>query len=80
MSDLVVGFIRTTVPAIVGAILAWLATIGLEIDAESSTALITGLTALITSAYWLVVRLISKKLPWVESLLGHTKTPNYDNK
>lgn len=78
MSDFLVSQIRTHVPVLVGTLISFLATLGLDLDVKTQAGLIAGLTGVIISLYYLIVRLIEKKFPKVGILLGSTKTPNYD--
>jgi hypothetical protein len=77
LNDTAISLIRTWVPIAVGAVIAWLATAGLELDIETQTALVIGLTGLIQGAYYALVRIIEKRFPQVGWLLGKAKTPNY---
>ena len=81
MNSIVTGWIRTTVPAVVGFGVSWLVAAGI-LDAEASTQTVVqlsaGLTTIITSVYYLIVRLAAERLPWVGSLLGVNKAPSYD--
>lgn len=77
MSDVLVSLIRTYVPIGVGAFIAWLVTLGVEVDATAQAGLVTGLTAVITAAYYTLVRLLEKRFPWLGVLLGSTKQPEY---
>jgi len=79
MSDTLVSLIRTYVPVVVGAFVSWLLTLGIEIDAAAQTGLVTGLTAVVTAAYYTIVRLLEKRWPWFGVLLGTTKQPTYDD-
>lgn len=77
MSDLVVSFIRTYVPIVVGSLISWLATRGLEIDPQTGNGLVVFLTGLLIAAYYGIVRLIERKFPQAGVLLGSTKKPEY---
>lgn len=81
VNSLVTGFLRTFVPSLVGAFVGWLATLGVLIEPTATNALASGIIlfagALLTSAYYLVVRLLAKKFPILEVLLGSKKTPEY---
>jgi len=77
MNDLTISFIRTTVPSLVGAVLAYLATKGIELDATAAANLTGFLTAFLGSAYYLIVRRIEAKHPKAGLLLGKAKTPEY---
>lgn len=77
MNNLVVSFIRTYVPISVGSLLSWLATKGLEIDAETGAGLIVFLTGVLIAAYYGVVRLLERQWPQLGMLLGSAKTVKY---
>lgn len=77
MTNLVTSVIRTWTPIIVGAIVTFLASRGLELDAEFSTNLLLVLQALFTGVYYLIVRLLEKKWPQLGVLLGVATKPKY---
>ena len=77
LNDTFIGLIRTWVPIGVGAVIAWLATNGLELDAETKTATVVAATGAIQALYYTVVRLLEAKFPQVGWLLGSAKTPSY---
>lgn len=77
MNDLVTSIIRTIVPSVVGAVLAFLAARGIELDAQAAANLTGFLTALLGSLYYVVVRLIERKHPKAGVLLGKAKQPEY---
>lgn len=79
LTDYVVSTLRTAVPAGIGAVLAWLASVGLGTGAEANTGAITFFTALAIALYYGIVRLIEPKLPgWLRVvLLGANKAPVY---
>lgn len=80
MSDYLISLIRTAVPAGVGAFLAWLASLGLDLNAESQTSLVVGLTAVMISLYYAIVRKLEKRYPAVGRWFlgaGAGKTPVY---
>lgn len=68
---------RTIVPIVVGAVLGWFTAANIPVDPEFEGMLTTLLTALLTTAYYVAVRLfetyISPKLGW---LLGYAKSPD----
>lgn len=76
---LAASIIRTVVPILLGGLLGWLSTLGIEFDAETSAALtnavIIGVTAAVTMIYYVVVRLIEQKFPQIGILLGLKKAP-----
>lgn len=77
MSDAITGLIRTWVPVGVGAFIAWLITLGVEVDAQTQAGLITALTALVIAGYYALAALLQKRWPWLGVLLGSTKQPTY---
>ena len=77
LNDTIISVIRTWVPIAVGAAIAWLATSGLELDAETQTSLVIGITGLIQGAYYTVVRVLENQYPQIGWLLGKAKAPNY---
>lgn len=80
MSDFVISQIRTYVPIVVGAIIAWFVAQGIlteESAAEAQNALVIALTALIQGAYYLAVRLLANRWPSVGNLLGVNIKPTY---
>lgn len=77
LNDTLISMIRTWVPIAVGALIAWFATVGLELDAETQTSLVIGLTGVVQAAYYGVVRFLENTYPQVGWLLGKAKAPNY---
>lgn len=77
MNDLVVSFIRTYVPIAVGSLISFLATKGLNVDAQAGQGLIVFMTGLLIAAYYGVVRLLEKRYPQFGILLGSVKKPEY---
>lgn len=79
MKALLDSIVRTVVPVIVGAALAWVARLGIPVDPEFEGALAGVLTAVFTGLYYIAVRLlethVTPRLGW---LLGLPKQPNYD--
>lgn len=78
MSDFVTSLIRTYVPIAVGAVASYLLTAGIEIDANAQLGLVTFITALLQGVYYLVARLLERKMPSIGGLLlGSSKKPEY---
>ncbi len=77
MNDFTTGLIRTYVPILVGAAVAWLITRGVAIDAQTQTAAIVALTGISQAVYYTAVRYLAKRWPAVEILLGVKSAPNY---
>ncbi len=80
MKDLQASLIRTVVPYIVGAIIAFFARHNINLDNLFAEDLTNVLAVLLGSLYYLVVRILEVKLPkntWVSWLLGSPKLPTY---
>ena len=77
MSDLITSYIRTTIPLIVGAIVAYFAQKGFNVPLEFVTATSGFLTALAAFAYYAIVRKLETKHPKIGYLLGVPKAPEY---
>ena len=77
MSDFITSQIRTVSPIVVGGLISWLATLGLELDAETQSGLVIALTGILQAAYYLIVRLLERRWPKVGVLLGSAKKPAY---
>ena len=77
LSALWASIVRTVVPIVVGAVLGWFASANLPLDPEFEGALTALITLLLTTAYYVAVRLfetyISPKIGW---LLGYAKSPD----
>lgn len=80
MSATIVSLIRTWVPTLVGSLVAWLLVLGIEIDADAQAGLVVGLTGLLVSAYYGIVRVLERRWPWVGYLLGVPAEPTYDRR
>lgn len=80
MNTLVLSLIRTYVPILIGGLVAWLLTIGVDLDAEAQAGLIVALTGVLQAVYYTAVRLLEQRFPGVGVLLGSAKTPDsYSN-
>lgn len=77
MSNYVTSLIRTNVPIVVGTVLSWLATKGLNIDESAAAGLVAGLTGVLISLYYVVVRTLEKRFPKFGVLLGVASKPTY---
>lgn len=78
MSDYVISHIRTYVPIVVGAVAAWLVTIGIDLTPETQAGLIAALTGILQAVYYAVARALAQRWPWAESLLGVGRSPSYE--
>lgn len=77
MNDFITSLIRTNVPIVVGAFVAWLISLGIEVPEGSEGPLVVGLTALIIALYYTAVRWLETKWPAFGYLLGSKREPAY---
>lgn len=64
LNDIIVGWIRTAVPAAIGAALTWLAVnAGVVLDDASATGLKLGVAAAVIAVYFAVAKAIEVKWP-----------------
>lgn len=77
MHNNVISIIRVTVAGMVGFVLSLLATHDVQVPAEFADAFNGLATFLLSSAYYIAVRLLSEKFPQVEWLLGVPAKPEY---
>lgn len=79
VNDTARSLIRTVVPMAIGAVVAYLATLGIDLDADTQTGLIIALTGVLQAVYYAVARAIEPHLPdWVTRvLLGSATAPEY---
>lgn len=78
MSNFLVSLIRTYVPVVIGAIVAWVCRKMGWVTPDTS-ALATAFTGLVIGAYYAGARLLEKKWPAAGWLLGAPKQPEYVN-
>lgn len=77
MNDFVTSLIRTNVPIVVGALVAWLVSVGIEVPEGSETPLVVGVTALSIAVYYSAVRWLEARWPAFGYLLGTKAEPKY---
>lgn len=77
MNDVITSAIRTYTPILVGGLISWLLSLGVEVDPQSQAGLVIFLTGLLQALYWTVVRLLEKKWPALGVLLGKAEQPTY---
>lgn len=77
MDALVTSFIRTYVPIVVGIVVSWLATKGLEFDNATQVQLVSVFTGALIALYYAVVRVLETKWAKFGWLLGKPKAPTY---
>jgi hypothetical protein len=72
------SIVRTYVPLGVGALAAWLMTLGLPVPDDVQAHAVIALTAASQGLYYLVVRLWEQRRPQAGILLGRAKAPSYE--
>ena len=77
MNNLAISFIRTIVPAAVGALVTWLVTIGVTIPQDAVAGFVAFLTPLFIGLYYVIIRKLEKYWPPIGWLLGFASTPRY---
>lgn len=78
MNNFIISQIRTIVPILVGALISFLATVGLQLDTDTQASLVIALTGLLQALYYFLARLLEQKFPKLGGvLLGSTATPKY---
>jgi len=77
LNDFVTSLIRTNVPIVVGALVAWLVSVGVEVPEGSETPLVVGVTALSIAVYYSAVRWLETRWPAFGYLLGTKVEPKY---
>lgn len=75
MNTLILSLIRTYVPVVVGAFIAWLISLGVTLDASTEAGLVTALTGILIAVYYTLARLLERKWPALSVLLGTTQIP-----
>jgi len=77
MTDLITSLIRTLTPMLVGAVVAWLLTLGVQVDTATQTSAVVALTGLLQAVYYTAVTLLERKWPVFGKLLGKSGAPTY---
>ena len=81
MSDFVISLVRTYVPMVVGFLVTWLVSVNV-LDPDTAVGVQAGLvsagTAIISGAYYLLVRLLAEKWPSMGIFLGVNIAPKYN--
>lgn len=82
LTDTIVSYIRTYVPALAGAIIGWAVSMGLPLEDSTQTSLTAVLVVAFTVAWYALARFLEKRFPKAGWLLGVPKQPVYtaDNK
>ena len=77
MQDIVTSGVRTTVPYIVGAVVAYLSQKGVHVPDAAIARATAALTLVVGTLYYHVVRMLEQKYPKLGYLLGIPKQPTY---
>ena len=77
VSDQITSYIRTIIPSLVGAFVAWLAQKGINVPVDIVVPTTALLTAVFGALYYYIVRKLEAKYPKLGILLGIAKTPTY---
>jgi hypothetical protein len=78
LSNLVISFIRTYVPIIVGSVLSWVAVnSGIIVSEDLKNEATVFFTALIIALYYGILHLLEQKWPAFGKLLGKEAIPVY---
>lgn len=77
MSNFVTSLIRTYVPIVVGAVLGWLVSIGVEGVDQHQAEAVAGAVAFCQAAWYAAARVLEKRFPQFGWLLGVPKNPTY---
>ena len=80
MNQFIIALIRTVVPAFVGSLFGWLASVGLALDTDTQGILVLALVAFFTGLYYAAVTWAASKWPVFGWLLGVAATPSYEAK
>lgn len=73
--SIVPSLIRTWTPIIVGALVSWLISLGVNVSDEAQAGLVIALTAVLQGVYYLAARLLERKFPALTVLLGSAQQP-----
>jgi hypothetical protein len=77
MNDKIIARIRTFVPVMVGAVTAYLLTLGIALDGDTQAALTVALTGVTGTLYYVAASWLGRKWSWAGWLLGYPAIPVY---
>lgn len=78
MQDLVTSFVRTVVPYVVGAVVAWLTQKGVHVSDSSVATTTAVITFLVGTGYYTLVRTLEHRWPKLGYFLGVPAKPTYN--
>lgn len=77
MQDLVTSFIRTAVPYVVGAVVAWLTQKGVHVPDSAVASATSAVTFVVGTSYYVLVRALEHRWPKFGYFLGVPVKPTY---
>lgn len=77
MNDKAISLIRTWIPALIGALVGFLASKGIELDPDAVAAGTAFMSAVFTGLYYALARWLESRWPKLGWLLGNPKQPEY---
>lgn len=77
ITDYFISLVRTFVPIAVGALCAWLTSLGVSLDPSVAIGATAMLTGVFGGIYYALVRALEARFPFLGALLGHTAKPVY---
>lgn len=75
LATLLPSLIRTYVPILVGFLVGWASTIGINVTNEDRMLLVSGISSVAAAAYYALARILERKFPWATILLGSSVQP-----
>jgi uncharacterized membrane protein len=77
MQDIFTSVVRTFVPSLIGAVVAYLTQKGVHVPPEAVAQATALITLVVGTGYYIVVRALEKRYPQAGLLLGVPKPPTY---
>jgi len=73
-----IAYVRTFVPIAIGAVVTFLARqFDIVIDSESAQGAVLFVNAVVTGAYYALIKYAETRFPWIGWLIGYAKSPTY---
>lgn len=77
MSDYLIASIRTLIPGAIGAVVTWLASLGLNVSTDAQSSLVAAAGFVIAALWYLIVHALERRWPKLGVLLGVPSKPIY---
>lgn len=77
VENLWASLVRTIIPSLIGALVATIVALGLQLDADTQSTLIVALVAIVQALYYALARWIVGRWPAARFLLGTDAAPSY---